>query len=105
MNSNDSMQSNERKGPIKVLVKGLTANVNIQHVNEIFSTFGKVENVKIAYFKGHSVGWAYVFYNQLQEAETAVSEMNGGIVDGVKISVEISESTFSIEELYLKSKK
>ena len=87
-----------------VLVKGLTHNVRSAHVSEIFSNFGKVNNVKFAYVKGHSVGWAYVYYATPEDAKNAVNQMNGGYIDGVQISVSLTDANNSIEDLYFMSK-
>ena len=106
MNLDESKAKNKKENSLSsVLVKGLTTNVRSAHVDEIFSNFGKVENVQIAYFKGHSVGWAFVYFSNPKEAENAVSQMDGGLIDGVKISVELTETNISIEELFLKNKK
>ena len=88
-----------------ILVKGLTYNVRSAHLDEIFSTFGKVKDVQIAYFKGHSSGYAYVFFSSNDEAKEAISKMDGGLIDGVKISVSLTDAKLSIEECFLKDNK
>ena len=88
-----------------VLVKNLTYNIRSAHVHEIFSNFGEVKQVQIAYFKGHSSGWAYVYFAGPDEAENAVQQMDGGYIDGVQISVSLTTTNISIEEAFLNQKE
>lgn len=83
-----------------ILIKGLSFNIRSVHVDEIFSTFGKVYNVDLYYIKGHSTGYAIVEYETDDEAGLAVSQMDHGNIDGVEISVEYIEPRISSQECY-----
>ena len=99
------MSNDYKKTSKTVLVKGLSSNVRSEHVDEIFSNFGEIEDVKIAYFKGHSSGWAYVYFSNHDEALNSILQMNGGNIDGNTISVSLADINVSVEDAYLCSQK
>lgn len=88
-----------------ILIKGLSFNIRSTHVDEIFSTFGKVYNVELYYIKGHSTGYAIVEYETFDEASLAVSQMDHGNIDGVEISVEYIVPRITVQECYEKDMK
>ena len=57
------------------------------HVKEIFSNFGNVKHVEIAIDKTVNLprGFAYVEYENREDAEKAVDYMDGGQIDGSEI--------------------
>jgi len=76
----------------KIHVDNLTRNVNSGHLEEIFGYFGKIKKVEIIVDRRTSVsqGAAYVDFYKKEEADAVVNYMNGGQVDGNKITVQIT---------------
>lgn len=62
----------------------LTRNVQAEHIQEIFSTFGTVKHVELAMDKAVNLprGFAYVEFSKRSEAEEAQRLMDGGQLDG-----------------------
>ena len=62
----------------------LTRNVQQEHIQEIFSTFGTVKHVELAMDKAVNLprGFAYVEFAKRSEAEEAQRLMDGGQLDG-----------------------
>jgi len=62
----------------------LTRNVQAEHIQEIFSTFGTVKHVELAMDKAVNLprGFAYVEFSKRSEAEDAQRLMDGGQLDG-----------------------
>ena len=76
--------------PTKVHVGHLTRNVNKDHITEIFSVYGQVKSVEIIpdrYHPEFSRGFAYVDYEQPEDAEKAIKHMDGGKWSFQKCSV------------------
>ncbi|OHT02795.1 hypothetical protein TRFO_29995 [Tritrichomonas foetus] len=71
-----------------VVVSNLSFNVAEGHLKEIFETYGKVEDVKLAKNKfGHSLQWALITYETTEMVEEAINYLNGGQIDGLTITV------------------
>lgn len=96
MNKNEE-SSNFEEWSTDVLVKNLSLNVRRAHLDEIFSTFGKVK-VELGYIKGHSVGIAIIHFDKHSHALTAIEKMNEGNIDGNVITVELTDPRITIEE-------
>ena len=62
----------------------LTRNVTEEHLNEIFSTYGKLKNVELAIDKQVNLprGFAHVEYDAHGDAQKAIDFMHEGQVDG-----------------------
>ncbi|XP_027203326.2 uncharacterized protein LOC113797185 [Dermatophagoides pteronyssinus] len=73
----------------RLYIGRLTRNVNRDHLHEIFSAFGKVINVDLPMDRMHSHlnrGFAYVEFENPDDAVKAVKYMDGGQIDGQEIS-------------------
>ncbi|XP_078427952.1 uncharacterized protein LOC144700405 [Wolffia australiana] len=77
----------------KLFVAGLSFYTNNHGLSEAFSQFGQVIDAKIVMDRdsGRSKGFGFVTYASDEEAEKAVSGMNGKVLNGRVIYVEISK--------------
>ena len=76
--------------PKKLCVQKLTKNVTKEHVTEIFANFGTVSYCDLVMEKERpwlNMGKAYVEFEKIEEAEEAVTKMDGGFIDGQEIKV------------------
>uniref|UniRef100_A0A3B3BR20 RNA binding protein with serine rich domain 1 n=1 Tax=Oryzias melastigma TaxID=30732 RepID=A0A3B3BR20_ORYME len=68
--------------PTKVYLGRLTRNVIKEHIHEIFSTYGKIKMIDMPVNRAHphlSKGYAYVEFENSEEAEKALKHMDGGM--------------------------
>nr|XP_044996362.1 RNA-binding protein with serine-rich domain 1-like [Jaculus jaculus] len=75
--------------PTKVHIGRLTRNVTKDHILEIFSTYGKIKMIDMPVERVHphlSKGYAYVEFENPDEAEKALRHMDGGQIDGQEIT-------------------
>uniref|UniRef100_A0A2I3GQX9 RNA-binding protein with serine-rich domain 1 n=1 Tax=Nomascus leucogenys TaxID=61853 RepID=A0A2I3GQX9_NOMLE len=75
--------------PTKVHIGRLTRNVTKDHIMEIFSTYGKIKMIDMPVERMHphlSKGYAYVEFENPDEAEKALKHMDGGLIDGQEIT-------------------
>ncbi|KAB0357439.1 hypothetical protein FD754_001595, partial [Muntiacus muntjak] len=75
--------------PTKVHVARLTLKVTREHIREIFSTFGRVREIDLPgeRMRAHpSQGHAYVEFENPEEAAKALKHMDGGQIDGRRIT-------------------
>ncbi|KAB0396182.1 hypothetical protein E2I00_013805, partial [Balaenoptera physalus] len=71
--------------PTKVHIGRLTRNVTKDHIMEIFSTYGKIKMIDIPVDRMHphlAKGYAYVEFENPDEADKALKHMDGGHIDG-----------------------
>eukprot|EP00042_Codosiga_hollandica_P031711 m.194779 g.194779 ORF g.194779 m.194779 type:complete len:251 (+) comp53712_c0_seq1:23-775(+) len=75
--------------PAKVHVGRLTRVVTRGHLGEIFSSFGSIKEAEMPIDRatGAGRGFAYIEYATNEEAQAAITCMNGAQVDGQKITV------------------
>ncbi|XP_061612110.1 RNA-binding protein with serine-rich domain 1-like [Phyllopteryx taeniolatus] len=76
--------------PTKVYLGRLTRNVIKEHIQEIFSTYGKIKMIDMPMNHVHphlSKGYAYIEFETPEEAEKALKHMDGGQIDGQEITV------------------
>uniref|UniRef100_A0A3B4B6I4 RRM domain-containing protein n=1 Tax=Periophthalmus magnuspinnatus TaxID=409849 RepID=A0A3B4B6I4_9GOBI len=67
--------------PTKLSLGRLTRNVVKEHIQEIFSTYGKIKHIEMPMNRLHphlSKGYAYVEFDTPEEAEKALKHMDGG---------------------------
>ena len=67
--------------PTKVHVGRLTRNVVKEHVNEIFTNYGAIKSIDMPPDRTHtefSRGFAYIEYENPDDAEKAIRHMDGG---------------------------
>lgn len=66
----------------------MTRNINKDHLTEIFGNYGKVEHVDVLTDHVHpymSRGQAFIEFENAEQAEKALSYMNGAQIDGMEI--------------------
>ncbi|EHB06835.1 RNA-binding protein with serine-rich domain 1 [Heterocephalus glaber] len=74
--------------PIEVRIRRLTRNVTKAHIMEIFSTYGKIKMMGMPVERMHPhlpKAYAYVEFENPDEAEKALKHMDGGPIDGQEI--------------------
>ena len=77
---------------MKLYVGNLSFNTSNQDLNELFGTIGTVESSNIIEDRetGRSRGFGFVEMAAAEEAQNAISQLNGRELDGRRITVEIS---------------
>ena len=83
----------------RVFVGRLSRNVIKDHVVEIFSTYGVVRSAEMPMDTIHPMfnkGFAYVDYEQPEDAEKACKFMDGGQIDGQEVKVSKRMSSFAV---------
>ena len=73
---------------MKLHIGNLTRNVNKDHILEIFSVYGRVRSIDLPLDTKNYLprGYAYVEYDQAEDAKDALRHMNGGWIDGQEIT-------------------
>jgi RNA-binding protein with serine-rich domain 1 len=72
--------------PTKVHIGQMTRNVNKDHIQEIFSVYGTLKGVDVPTDRAHPnyiKGFAYIEYENPDDAEKAIKYMNGGRLKSV----------------------
>ena len=74
---------------MNIYVSNLSFNTSDAELSELFSAFGEVSSAKVITDRetGRSRGFGFVEMNNDAEAQKAVAELNGGVVEGRTISV------------------
>ena len=76
----------------KLYVGGLSYSTTSEGLREFFAQCGNVLSATVITdrFSGQSRGFGFVEMNTAEEAQSAISQLNGRDLDGRRISVEIS---------------
>ena len=76
----------------KLYVGGLAYSTTSEGLREFFSQSGNVQSATVITdrFSGQSRGFGFVEMNTAEEAQNAISQLNGRELDGRRITVEIS---------------
>ncbi|KAK1588616.1 hypothetical protein Q3G72_025089 [Acer saccharum] len=79
----------------KLFVKGISFTTTEKSLKDAFTQFGKVVEAKIIMKKDRtrSKGYGYVTFSATDEAQKALIDMNGKLVDGRVISVDFVYNT------------
>lgn len=77
----------------KLFVGNLPYSVTAEHLTELFSQYGQVLSCKIATDRetGRPRGFGFVDMQSQQEAQDAITGLNGRELNGRQISVSISQ--------------
>ncbi|KAL8295964.1 hypothetical protein RB597_009019 [Gaeumannomyces tritici] len=75
----------------KIVVERLTKNVNEDHLQEIFGTYGQIVDLDLPVNRqlGTNRGTAYILYAREPDAEAAIAHMHEGQIDGATVNVSI----------------
>lgn len=77
-------------GPTRLVVSNLDFGVNDQDIQELFSRCGRIRKAAVHYdSNGRSQGTAEILFGGFSEANAAVKEYNGRLLDGRAMKVEI----------------
>ena len=78
----------------KLYVGGLSYSTTSEGLREFFAQSGNILSATVITdrFSGQSRGFGFVEMNTAEEAQNAISQLNGLELDGRRISVEISMS-------------
>jgi RNA recognition motif-containing protein len=76
----------------KLYVGGLSYSTTSEGLREFFAQCGNVQSATVITdrFSGQSRGFGFVEMNSAEEAQNAISQLNGRELDGRRITVEIS---------------
>jgi RNA recognition motif-containing protein len=74
---------------MKLYVGNLSFNTTIQDLETMFGEFGTVQSANIIEDRetGHSRGFAFIEMSSKQEAESAITKLNGKEIDGRELTV------------------
>ena len=77
---------------MNIFVAGLPYDMDDAELREFFEKFGKVNSAKVAMDKdtGKSRGFGFVEMPDDTAAQKAISELNGAVVEGRSISVNVA---------------
>merc|ERR1719154_897301 len=73
----------------KIHIGRLTRNVNREHLQEIFSTFGKIREIEFGSERMRpwlNKGFAYIEFENSEDAKNALRHMDGGQIDGQEVT-------------------
>ncbi|UYV67043.1 TRA2A [Cordylochernes scorpioides] len=72
-------------------VFGMSSRTDERDLDDFFSKFGEIGNIKLIRTpEGRSRGFAFIYFRHLEDAEAAVEESRGQILDGTEIRVDFS---------------
>ncbi|MBM4319251.1 MAG: RNA-binding protein [Deltaproteobacteria bacterium] len=79
--------------PKKLFVGGLSWDTTEETLRRAFSPFGDLAEVKVISDRetGRSRGFGFVSFEQEQDAQRAIGEMDGKTLDGRNIKVNVAE--------------
>lgn len=80
---------------VKLFVGGLSYSTSSERLREAFASVGTVESASVVTDRetGRSRGFGFVEMSSQEDAQSAVSRLNGTDLDGRQIKVEIAKST------------
>ena len=71
-----------------MLIKNIEAKVTTKELNKLFADYGEITSIKLeTSFDGVSKGYGYVSFASEEQAEKAISSLNGKDINGKKIEV------------------
>ena len=76
-----------------IFITNLTTKVGNDDLKEIFEEYGIVSSAKVImdHYTGKSRGFGFVEMQNDEEAENAIRELNGAVLDDKKITVNIAK--------------
>src|SRR5437764_926901 len=82
-----------RQMAVKLFVGGLSFSTSSDRLREVFAAHGSVESARVVTDRdtGRSRGFGFVEMASEQDAQQAVSRLNGQDVDGRQIKVEVAK--------------
>jgi RNA recognition motif-containing protein len=82
-----------RQMAVKLFVGGLSFSTSSDRLREVFAAIGNVESARVVTDRdtGRSRGFGFVEMASDQDAQQAVSRLNGQDVDGRQIKVEVAK--------------
>ena len=91
LNNNDNQDENNAFNITIVVIYNVSPNLTEEHIKEIFSEYGKIKDVYIAINEDTKAkkDYAFIEFENREDAEQAELYMNGGQIDGLIIKVEI----------------
>ncbi|TGM51455.1 RNA recognition motif domain-containing protein [Leptospira vanthielii] len=77
----------------KIYVGNLKFSLKEENIRQIFSVYGVIQDLKMIHDRetGNFRGFAFITYANPDEAEEAVTQMNGQPVDGRNLKVTFAE--------------
>lgn len=95
----------------KLLIKGFPPGIEVSHLHDLFANFGEIITCNIPRYYNqndgtyHSRCYGIVQFRNPKDAEQACSDLNGALINGVKVTIEPfqrvpTEETFT--KVYIK---
>jgi RNA recognition motif-containing protein len=79
---------------ITIFVDGLPHHFRKEHLLNLFGEFGLVKYAFVATRRsGQSLGFGYVIFSSVDQAQRAVRSLNGVVIMGQTLTLSIGEST------------
>ncbi|TGL90357.1 RNA-binding protein [Leptospira congkakensis] len=77
----------------KIYVGNLKFSLKEENIRQIFSVYGVIQDLKMIHDRetGNFRGFAFITYGNPEEAEEAVTQMNGQPIDGRNLKVTFAE--------------
>ena len=78
---------------VKLFVSGLPYDIASERVREVFASAGTVESVQLLADKltGRSRGFGFVEMASAQDAEAAITRLNGSELEGRRLAVALAQ--------------
>lgn len=73
----EEQNGNSESGPKELFVGNLAFSTNEDTINDLFSQYGTVTNVKMPQQNGKPKGFAFVEFSTNKEAQAAIDALNG----------------------------
>lgn len=87
-NYESKIDKNKKNPNRNLLVKNLEVSVSLKELNKLFAEFGEITSIKLeTTTDGVSKGYGYVSYSTEEQANKAISSLNGKLIDGKNLEV------------------
>jgi len=80
--------ANRRSGVGNIFIKNLEASIDSKSLVDVFSEFGNIKSAKVVLDENmHSKGYGFVQFETQEQADRAMSALNGKLMNGQKVHI------------------